>query len=82
MLTWSLCNNHSLNNRLLIVAAEISEFMLFFIIVYCPKGQEGNVSCTMCQMNYIKIVAGISACSACKGNYTANADRDDCSESR
>ena len=54
----------------------------FFIIVYCPKGQEGNVSCTMCPVNYIKPVAGISACAACEGNYTANADRDDCSKSR
>jgi hypothetical protein len=56
--------------------------MLFFIIVYCPKGQEGNVSCTKCQVDYFKSVAGISACSACVGNVTANADRDDCSESR
>lgn len=56
--------------------------MLFFIIVYCPKGQEGNVSCTKCRVDYFKSVAGISACSACVGNVTANADRDDCSESR
>lgn len=52
------------------------------VVVYCPKGQEGNVSCADCQTNYIKQTEGIAACIACEGNSTSNDAHDACSESK
>lgn len=52
------------------------------VVVYCPKGQEGNVSCADCQTNYIKQTEGIAACIPCEGNSTSNDAHDACSESK
>ncbi|XP_062571486.1 proprotein convertase subtilisin/kexin type 5-like, partial [Saccostrea cucullata] len=46
--------------------------------IFCPAGKEGQTVCIPCKEGYAKSSPGISTCTKCTGNYTANDQRTDC----